>query len=873
MRVYFFCCFCLLSFSLFAQEEAILLPAKATPLTEVLATLENEHAFFFSFREADVKDQIVHPPAEPLSIDALLTALLKPTGLQFELLPDNFVVLSRGEAKPVEQPRFLLTGKVVDSLTQDPLAYANVYLKKTGTGASTDEQGRFKFQTPLEAGDSLILRYVGYQEKRFSAADFSNGKSRTVQLSYLDFGENFVLVTDYLTDGISLRAQGQATVLQPNKIGPLPGQAEPDVLSAIQFLPGITSSDGTASNIQIRGGTADQNLILWEDIPIYHAAHYFGMISAFNPYIIDKVSVYRGGFDAEYGGRIAGVIDLKSAEPKNRNSDFGAGANFINGYTYGKASLLNNQASVVYSLRHSINGLWRSPTFEHVSRRIHQGVLLDIPIKENIPKSITITDDFTFFDSNVKVTAALSNKDQVSAAWFYNRNNFEARIRDNNVQREQSDSLYLESSGTSLSWTHEWKPGSRTRLLGLSTDYQYNYKYEVKRDKNPVGNKKGNKRSQITERQIHLLHEVAKPSGNHFKFGYQLVDYVVDYRIAKTTGQNEGTNLNENTQSNLQVAYGDFTSSTSKKIGVDLGLRGSYFQKENQAYLEPRARLWYQLSEDLHLNLDFGRYYQFLSQLVQFEGDQASIETPVWVLGGDKEVPVLRSDQIQLGGIYHKKSWLIDLQLYSRKVTGLTSLATGFDEMLSGKFHLGTARINGLDVLIKKRWRKYRSWISYSFSQNTHEFSTFFDNSFRAPNDQPHRLHWVHLWNFGSLQCSLGWKIKSGNPHANKNFYDLRKEGDAMSNYVIVPRIREFNSERLPAQHQLDASVWYHFYPGKKDPCKVVMGLSIFNLYNQENFYQRSLFIEPGQNAPSSLKYSNKSDLGITPNFVLRVEW
>ena len=288
----------------------------------------------------------------------------------------------------------LFCGTVIDSFTRQPLPFANIFLKNTQKGTTSEENGKFQFRSTYGKKDSLIISFVGYQEKRFSAADFIKKDCPEIALNYFELGEDFVIVTEYLTDGISLGHKGASIELEPNKIGPLPGQAEPDVLSTVQFLPGISSPDGSASGISIRGGTPDQNLILWEDIPIYHSAHYFGMISAFNPYIINKVSVYRGGFGAEYGGRVSGIIDLKSEINSKEKPQFGAGTNFISAYTNGQFSVLKNKLSLVYSLRRSMTEIWRSPAFENITSRNHQGILVQNIDLNKLPPGINIQDEF-----------------------------------------------------------------------------------------------------------------------------------------------------------------------------------------------------------------------------------------------------------------------------------------------------------------------------------------------------------------------------------------------------------------------------------------------------------------------------------------------
>ena len=860
----------------FAQQTIIDLAIKERVLLEeVITVLEKEYGFLFSYKEEDIKDVKITPVSGKRTIALFLTKILQGTEIQFEIVNTDYVILTKSVLSREEDSGSLLCGRIVDSLTQFPLGFANVYIKNSQKGIASLEDGSFQFRAPLSPTDTLIISYIGYQEKRFAAKEFTKQPCREVVLNYLDFGEDFVVVTEYLTDGISLHNNAAFTELQPSRIGPLPGQAEPDVLSTIQFLPGISSSDGTASGISIRGGTPDQNLILWEDIPIYHSAHYFGMISAFNPYIINKVAVYRGGFDVEYGGRISGVVDMKSDDHTLEASSFGAGANFINGYTNGKISLLENKLSLVYSLRRSMSELWRSPTFENITKRIQQGILVQNVDLNKLPKGIRIDDDFDFFDTNVKVAYRISDQDKLSIAGFFGNNNFGGVIYDDKAMQRQSDTLFLENSGLSLSWTHQWSPELSTRLLGLHTDYHYNYGYGIKTEGQNQPDKLGMKNSMIKEQQIHLLNTYTTNGKHEIKMGYQLINYDIAFQVSKKSRENTPLDEREGLQSNLHVIYAAFNSNKEKRFGVDLGLRLSYFQKEEETCYEPRLRFWYNLSTALNLYLNAGKYFQFLSQLYEIEGDNASIKTPVWALAGGKEVPVLDASQYQLGLVFRKKSWLIDVQGYLKNINGQTSLATGFDEDLSSRYHIGTGAIRGLDILVKKRWKNYQSWVSYSLSKTEYRFPTFFDTEFPAPNDQRQVLSWVNLLSLGKWEFSLGWKIASGKPYSSLANYEIRiaPPGSNGTRESIHPLVNAFNSEQLPAEHQLDASVLYTIWPKKEAQWKGVVGLSLYNVYHQRNIYNRAFYINNRPNEPARLEYTDKVNLGFTPNMVVRFEW
>jgi len=147
-----------------------------------------------------------------------------------------------------------------------------------------------------------------------------------------------IVVNNYLTSGITKLNDG-SLVIKPETFGILPGLIEPDVLQTIQALPGVLSSNEMVSNINVRGGTHDQNLFLWDGIKMYQSGHFFGLISAFNPYTTKKINIYKNGTQAKYGDGISSIIDMYLPNTIDNEFKAGLGFNLINADGYAKIPL------------------------------------------------------------------------------------------------------------------------------------------------------------------------------------------------------------------------------------------------------------------------------------------------------------------------------------------------------------------------------------------------------------------------------------------------------------------------------------------------------------------------------------------------------
>ncbi|MFK7809930.1 MAG: hypothetical protein AB8F74_19150 [Saprospiraceae bacterium] len=438
--------------------------------------------------------------------------------------------------------------------------------------------------------------------------------------------------------------------------------------------------------------------------------------------------------------------------------------------------------------------------------------------------------------------------------------------------------MYLSNNGLSISWKHQWNDRFSSRLLGVHSYYNYDYGYSLKTElqnqNNPGANRLGFKESEISEQQLHFANSYKLNKGRQLKFGYQLTNYKTDFSIEREEDNRGKAKQNWLRESKLQVLYTSFQTNTEAKFGVEGGARLNFFELTNEVFLEPRVRGWYRSSDHLNFQLTAGRYYQYLSQLYDLAGDNASISTPVWNLAGGVNNPIQNARQLQLGLVYQKGTWLLDAQFYTKKINAQTSLSSSFSENLTSTFEVGSSNVRGVDVLLKKRWGNFRSWMSYALSKNVFDFPDFFDTRFAAPMDQRHIFNWSNSYSIDQWEFSLGWRISSGRPYSSIEHFEIVENelGSAGPKELISPVVNEFNSEQLPATHQLDAAIKYAFLPKTNKSWKGILGLSLLNIYNQRNVYNRELTIRKKPGQVPRLEYTDRVTLGFTPNLFFRVE-
>ncbi|MGS0524969.1 TonB-dependent receptor plug domain-containing protein [Zobellia nedashkovskayae] len=190
---------------------------------------------------------------------------------------------------------------------------ASVKILGTNLATIIDENGTFSLSN-VPRNSSIQIKHLGYKTL-FISADELIKKEPCATLLLAQFYQQLeeVVVYEFLTKGLIKQLDGSIE-MNSEEFGILPGLIEPDVLQTVQALPGIESTDETVSNINIRGGSNDQNLILWDGIKMYQSGHFFGLISAFNPYLTDKVTLIKNGTGSQYGDGVSGVIDMRTKD-------------------------------------------------------------------------------------------------------------------------------------------------------------------------------------------------------------------------------------------------------------------------------------------------------------------------------------------------------------------------------------------------------------------------------------------------------------------------------------------------------------------------------------------------------------------------------
>lgn len=800
------------------------------PLQQVISDLESKTNIIFSYAKEVIKEKRITLTKQETIINEIIPELTQQTGLLFEILSKNQIIISK--------PR-RICGYVVDSSTNEILPYANVFINPQ-LHTTTDESGFFSFKNPPNNSEKVTISLLGYQNKEITLS--TNEGCINIPLNTISSELDEVVVLGYITSGIDRNKDGSISV-ESKKLGILPGLVSPDISQSIQLIPGISTLDESATGIQIRGGSPDQNLVLYDDIKLYNTGYFYGMFSLFNPFATEKATIFRSGTSASYGDRISGIIDISSGTniPQKTEGGFEIDGLSVNGYI--KAPLSDKLAVYAFA-RRSYNDIVKTPTYNSYEDKIFTnfGVVKDINGNTLVLETDddyspeTSTNDFSFADFNSKLVYKPNEKNTIAVSGLYTRNrlDFDFTGGDEIV----IDSLKTQNKGLSFNWTHISSEKQQEELTAYYSEYNSFYQNNEIKDETGDGIKElaeiSIRKNDIVDLGINFTSTTQIKEFQKLTLGYQLSYTDLNVLISKENPVDNELERSLQDDTNLKNAlFGEYTFSFQNKGFINGGIRLVHYNSLNKFLFEPRINFEYPLNNQLRIKTAIEKRNQPISQLVEFNHTELRLENELWRLSDGEQFPLLSSNQISGGLLYHHKNLSIDVDAYYKELDGLTTFTSGFSNPLEN-LEKGQSTINGVDILLKYKWNNYKIWAGYTFNDITFNFPNLKDTpeNFPGNNDITHHFRISNTLQLKNWQFSLGWQYRSGKPITPVNSYVIKIDADNEPAGVV--NFGSVNSNRLPDFHRLDASILHDFNinTGKKK-LKAQLGVSFLNIYNR----------------------------------------
>ncbi|MBG6128914.1 hypothetical protein IWQ47_000393 [Aquimarina sp. EL_43] len=843
-------CIFLCSISVSSQEEAKVVTINNKPLPEVIPIIEAFYSLKFSYIDTFIKDKNISITLNPqLSLEDLIKKLQQQTKLKFKITGENFVTISVLNKRDT----ISVCGYILDE-EQKPLKDIGIFFKANRTNVTTDNKGYF--ESNLVPYNSVILISApGFRQRILNSKSFLTDECIKIYLTnaheeILDE----VFIQEYLAKGIT---QNKEVVhVDLNNVEILPGRTEPDILQTIQLTPGVNNPFETASGLFVRGSAPNQNLVLWNGIKTYHQGHLFGMLSAFNPYVAKEVNFSKSGVSAKYGDRIAGVIDIKSENQIAERFSGGAGFNMINADMVAHIPIIRDKVSLQVSGRRSYTDVLETFTYKQLSDRVFQNTKIAETVALN-----NESNDFFYIDYNANLILQPSDSDKIEINTIYSKNDLDFRRSD--AIESFNDDLTTENEGYNFKWSHTYSNTFNTKVSGYYTKYLLNYQFitrnlgaitEIESKKNTVGDYGA---------ELGLNYKLSKYQ--NISGGYQLSNNTIRYAFVTATPSYELILDEDDRFLNTHAAYAEYTFDNPKNFYVSAGLRFNFYAELDKTYIEPRVFAQKYITKNWEINTSLEYRSQSTSQIQESVVSDLSLENQVWTLANDEQFPVISSYQFTLGSSFRKNKWYLDIDGYYKQIEDITTLTSGFINPIDNIHHVGESRIFGIDLFLKKRFKNYKTWVSYSYINTRNTFESINNNeSFPGNWNIEHTVKWSQFYKLNNFQFSLGWIWHTGKAYTNVSGVDESGE-------IVILEFDEINSNNLPEYHRLDFSAIYDFKIGYNPNIKYRIGLSVLNIYNKKNLLNREFRTTNSLN--NQFINSDILSLGITPNISFRIFW
>ncbi|MGV8134326.1 MAG: TonB-dependent receptor domain-containing protein [Mangrovibacterium sp.] len=801
-------------FPCFGQEETITIHADDKSLEQVLNDVASSGNFRFAFNADHFSKIRVNLRLESVSVNHFLDEICKSYHLLCELIDGTYVLyLNPAPLVPARQEKMILKGLVTDRSTGEPLLFCHIAFNDD-QGTTTNELGIFAYNTNRSNELKVRISHLGYQ-KLDTVLNSTSDIFHQIRLKPVSFQMETIRVYQHEKDIIELTRESERIAFHPRQSAHLPRIDDSDLMTALSLIPGIHLLGGQAPGISIRGGSPAENLILLDGIPVLETSHLFGNMSVLNAKFVSQAFVSRGAFDATFGERVSGVVEL-TGQFNYLKPSLDLSANLMN---------VNAAGEVPLGKCASLSGAYRKSYIDQWENYLYRQILEQQTSSEEASSVIPAVH---FDDFNLKFSVKPSDKQEVTINAF-NSNDLHERdflFRNARVFRDdQADSRNIGFSGN-------WKYQS-----GDNWQHRFNAGYnEVKRNASSVSGMEPNKQGKGGKKEINSdvnkLEEIRMDWSSELKantFTHQFgagvhIDQIDYHYLAETSTGNIRTDaIAYNRNLALLHVFGQEKIQASKYLLLRLGVRMNYENSGGKTFVQPRWGVNMKLTDDLSLFYSGGIYNQFLSSVRKTDSKGSADQ--IWYLPDSTGIGILKARQHVLGIRYDQNGLTLEAEAYSKRTRGKLNLyaevSGSKEKTIEYAAREGESENFGLDILVHYRHGSLTHMLAWSLSKSNEKFEHFNNGEiYPAFDDQRQRIRWTEMLRHKSWIVAANLNCNSGSPY-------------------LVADDSPLNFERLPWFIQADLSLM------KSLKCKsftLSSGISLLNLFNRENVLEIDYF-------------------------------
>lgn len=738
------------------------------------------------------------------------------------------------------QTRFTVSGYIREKGSQEQLIGVNVYLPNSSVATTSNTYGFYSLTLPAQDSVTLIFSFVGYQriEKRIG---FRQSTELNIILEPANQLQEIVVSARKQEEKVSETAQMSQIDLPVQQIKKIPAfLGEKDVLKVLQLMPGVQKGSEGQSGIYVRGGGADQNLIILDDAIVYNASHLFGFFSTFNGDALKSVELTKGGFPARYGGRLSSVIDLNMKEGNKEKLHGEGGIGLISSRLTLEGPIKKGKSSFLISARRTYLDVIAKPFIASQS----SGESRDMG-------------GYYFYDLNAKLNYDFGRKDKVYISGYFGQDRFYAESKDATSNNESK--LNWGNSSATLRWNHLFNEKLFANTSFILSRYQFGI--------GSFFSDTQQSSDDFTLKYNSIINDIGLKSDFDFfpdhRHSIRMGIAATRHRFIPSAIVLRSNQLNLDKAANpIDVlesgVYGEDTWKITDKFKVNLGLRLSYFLAQQKSYFrpEPRFSAALKLAEDLSAKVSYAEMNQFVHLL---SNTGIGLPTDLWVPTTRKVAPQ-NSRQIAAGIAKDlpKQNLTLTIEGYYKIMHNILAYKEGSTFLsLDG---LGAQEVSwednvtagkgwsyGGEFLLQRKVGRFSGWVGYTLSWTQWQFPELnFGKKFYPKYDRRHDISVVGIYEISpKITLSGTWVYGTGNaltlPVSSYNAYVDRFNNSRRPPTIVdritwgSQRVNEYgdkNSFRAEAYHRLDLGIQFH---KKLKRHERTWEFSVYNAYNRKN--------------------------------------
>ncbi len=712
------------------------------------------------------------------------------------------VVLSFARLAAVEPKDGSVSGFVQDSVTKETIVGATVVVKGTKLGGYTNKSGFFSISNVPPGERTLVVTVIGYDRQEVNVVVPATGGLQT----RINLRQSSVMKEEVTVQADRENERRQINVSRVNipmeQIAQMRIGGEADIFRALQMLPGVLTSSQVSSGLYIRGGSPDQNLVLLDGMTVYNPTHLFGFISAFNTDAVKDVELLKGGFPAEYGGRLSAVLNVTQ---KDGNRDHVEGLVGI--------GLISSRLSVQGPIG---NGSWFLG-----GRRTYLDLLLGLLPED--PESPFPS--FNFYDVNAKITQDLGDNDKISLSGF---------LTSDKLSLEQPGLLFevgIGNRATAARWNHIFSSDLFLTTTASASTYLNGFK----------GNNAGFRfqiDNSITDYSVKTGLEWYLNDRITFRTGYEYTLYNFTYD-QKTGSEDDATGgeaaFRLDIWDNIHSAFASTNILLTDDLSVQAGIRANYWSFSETFNWDPRLAARYQVNDWIALKASWGIFHQYLR--LASAPDFSFFDT--W-LPTDRSVPAGRAHHY-IAAIETEPfaGYNFNVDVYYKQLYNINELRNNQTraESVSDVFFIGNGESYGVEFFLQKKMGQLTGWIGYGLGWVFAQFDSVNRGAqFRPKYDRRHDLKINVLYRLNERwDIGATFMFQSGQSYTGAT----STLGGSMPGWeggIIMVNPSQRWGLRLPNSHQLNLNINYNTTLFDL-PFRVF--LDIFNVYSRRDIWFR----------------------------------